>query len=107
MAMPLCLENDQLEIVKRILKVHFGGLEVDAYGPRVTGVDLTPDAELNVVVISSKPISFEEMVGVENAFTESKLPFRVDVVDWIKLPENMQKEIKKEHVVIQEADEDN
>ena len=43
------------------------------------------------------------MVSVEKAFAESELPFRVDIVDWSKLTENMQKDIKKEHVVIQEA----
>ena len=99
----LCLEKDQLEKIQRILKVHFSGLEVDAYGSRVTGVELTPDSALDIVVLSPKPISFEEMVSVEKAFADSGLPFRVDIVDWAKLTENMQKNIKKEHIVIQEA----
>jgi hypothetical protein len=43
------------------------------------------------------------MTSVEKAFVESGLPFRVDVVDWSKLPESLQKQIKKEHSVIQEA----
>ena len=41
--------------------------------------------------------------SVEKAFADSGLPFRVDIVDWAKLTENMQKNIKKEHIVIQEA----
>ena len=101
--MQLCLEPNQLEKVQRILNAHFAEFEVDAYGPRVTGVDLTPDSPLNIVVVSTKPVSFEEMVSVEKAFAESELPFRVDIVDWSKLTENMQKDIKNEHVVIQEA----
>ena len=103
--MQLCLEQDQLDVIRRILRVHFDGLEVDAYGPRVTGVDFTPETELNVVVVSAKPISLDEMIAVEKAFTDSGLPFRVDVVDWVKLTENMQKNIKKEHIAIQEAGE--
>ncbi len=102
--MPLCLEQEQLDVVRRILNVHFAGLEVDAYGPRVTGKDLTPESALNVVVLSSKPIPLDEMVGVEKAFADSGLPFRVDIVDGAKLTENMQKSIKKEREVIQEAD---
>ncbi len=86
------------------MNAHFEGLEVDAYGPRVTGVDLTPESALNVVVVSEKPIPVEEMLVVEKAFADRNLPFRVDVVDWAKLTENMQKSIKKEHIVIQEAD---
>ena len=38
--MALCLETEQLETVQRILSLHFEGLEVWAYGPRLTGVDL-------------------------------------------------------------------
>jgi len=103
--MALCLESDQLETVQRILGLHFEGLEVWAYGSRVTGVDLTPETELELVVISERPLSFEDMTAVEKAFAESGLPFRVDVIDWVKLPESLQKQIKKEHDVVQAAAE--
>ena len=66
-------------------------------------MDLTPDTELELVVISDSPISLDDMTSIEKAFVESGLPFRVDVVDWSKLPESLQKLIKKEHSVIQEA----
>lgn len=103
--MALCLESDQLETVQRILGLHFEGLEVWAYGSRVTGVDLTPETELELVVITEKPLSFEDMTSVEKAFADSGLPFRVDVIDWVKLPESLQKQIKKEHDVVQAAAE--
>lgn len=103
--MALCLENDQLETVQRILNLHFEGLEVWAYGARLTGVDLTPETELELAVITDSPISFEDMVAVEKAFAESGLPFRVDIIDWVKLPESIQKQIKKEHDVVQAAAE--
>ena len=104
--MALCLETEQLETVQRILALHFDGLEVWAYGPRLTGVDLTPDTELDLAVIAERPLSFEAMTAVEKAFADSGLPFRVDVIDWVKLPESMQKKIKKEHEVVQTADEE-
>lgn len=104
--MLLCLESDQLDKVKRILKIHFAGFSVYAYGPRVSGINLTPDIELNIAVVSEKPISLEKMVAVEKAFSESGLPFQVDIVDWAKLPESMEKKIKKEHIVIQDSDKD-
>lgn len=102
--MALCLENDQLETVQRILNLHFEGLEVWAYGARLTGVNLTPETELELAVITDSPISFEDMVAVEKAFAESGLPFRVDIIDWVKLPESIQKQIKKEHDVVQAAE---
>ena len=102
--MPISLDSNHLETVKRILELHFNGLEVLAYGSRVSGVNLTPDADFDIVVVSEKPISLEDMISVEQAFAESGLPFRVDIVDWAKLPESIQKAIKKENVVIQEAE---
>ncbi|MCQ2064170.1 MAG: nucleotidyltransferase domain-containing protein [Fibrobacter sp.] len=104
--MALCLENDQLETVQRILNLHFEGLEVWAYGARVTGVDLTPETELDLAVIAERPLSFEAMTAVEKAFAESGLPFRVDIIDWVKIPESIQKQIKKEHDVVQAPAED-
>ena len=103
--MALCIETDQLEKVQRILALHFEGLEVWAHGARVTGVDLTPETELELVVVSERPLSFEAMTAVEKAFVESGLPFRVDIIDWAKLPESLQKQIKKEHDVVQAAAE--
>ena len=103
--MALCIETDQLEKVQRILALHFEGLEVWAHGARVTGVDLTPETELELVVISERPLSFEAMTAVEKAFVESGLPFRDDIIDWAKLPESLQKQIKKEHDVVQAAAE--
>ena len=102
--MPISLDSNHLETVKRILELHFNGLEVLAYGSRVSGVNLTPDADLDIVVVSEKPISLEDMISVEQAFAESGLPFRVDIVDGAKLPESIQKAIKKENEVIQEAE---
>lgn len=104
--MALCLENDQLETVQRILNLHFEGLEVWAYGARVTGVDLTPETELDLAVIAERPLSFEAMTAVEKAFAESGLPFRIDIIDWVKIPESIQKQIKKEHDVVQAPAED-
>lgn len=99
--MALCIESDHLEVVQRILALHFEGIEVWAHGNRVTGVDLTPETELELVVVSEKPLSFEAMTAVEKAFVDSSLPFRVDIIDWAKLPESLQKQIKKEHEVVQ------
>ena len=103
--MALCIESDHLEKVQRILALHFEGMEVWAHGARVSGVDLTPETELELVVITDSPLSFEDMTAVEKAFADCGLPFRVDIIDWVKLPESIQKHIKKEHDVVQAASE--
>lgn len=45
------------------------------------------------------------MTTIEKAFVDSGLPFRVDIMDWAKLPESLQKQIKKEHDVVQSVEE--
>lgn len=102
--MAIQLDASQLETVRRILHVHFEGLKVLAYGSRVSGVNLTPESDLDIAVVSEKPLNFDEMVAVEKAFADSELPFRVDIVDWAKMPESLQKSIKKENFVIQEEE---
>lgn len=102
--MALCLETEQLETVQRILRLHFEGLEVWAHGSMVAGAEPAPGSDLELVVISEKPLSFEDMTAVEKAFVESGLPFRVDIIDWAKLPESLQKQIKKDHDVVQTAE---
>lgn len=103
--MALCIENNVLETIQRILASHFAGMEVWAHGARVSGVDLTPETELELVVIADKLLSFETMTAAEKAFVDAKLPFRVDLMDWAKLPESLQKQIKKEHDVVQSVEE--
>ncbi len=102
--MAILLEPSELETVQRILKVHFEGLQVLAYGSRVSGVNITPESDLDIAIVSEKPLPLEEMVAVEKAFSESELSFRVDIVDWAKLPESLQKSIKKECFVIQDVE---
>lgn len=102
--MTIQLDPLQLETVRRILRVHFEGLKVFAYGSRVSGVNLTPESDLDIAVDSKKPLNFDQMVAVEKAFADSELPFRVDIVDFAKMPESLQKSIKKESFVIQEEE---
>lgn len=99
----LILDKDQLETIQRILQLHFEGFRVYAYGARLAeeGTDLAPDTDLSITVVSEKPIPFEEMVAVEKAFSEKGFPFHIDIVDWAKLPESLQKSIKKESILIQ------
>jgi len=43
---------------------------------------------------------------LKEAFTESNLPIRVDIMDWARIPANFHREIERVHVVVQEGDLD-
>lgn len=99
--MALCVEAKDLEALRSVLSREATGISVKAFGSRVSGVNLTPNSDLDLVLASDRPIPVERMAAMEKAFASSGLPYRVDLVDWAKLPVQFQKKIEKEHIVIQ------
>jgi hypothetical protein len=53
------------------------------------------------VIISDEPTSFATLSQTANAFSESDLPYKVDVVDWVMLDDEFKKIIKSNYEVIQ------
>jgi type I restriction enzyme S subunit len=53
--------------------------------------------------MTKQPLSLSEMAQLTEAFDESNLPIRVDIVDWAATNEVFQKIIEKDKVVIQKG----
>ena len=70
-----------LKIIKQILKKHVPDCEIRAFGSRVTG-KAKAYSDLDLVTIGIKRIERKSMVLLKEAFENSKLNFRVDIVDW-------------------------
>ena len=45
----------------------------------------------------------DALSDLKEAFTESNLPIRVDIMDWARIPVSFHREIEREHVVVQEG----
>ena len=75
------IEPRHLAEVRRILRLHVGGLEVRAFGSRVRG-GAKPHSDLDLAVMTQAPLPMKIKVQLEDAFTESDLPFKVDVLYW-------------------------
>lgn len=67
--------------VCRILLLHVPGRIVRAFGSRVQGT-AKPFSDLDLAVMGDTPLDFRQLAALKDAFAESNLPFRVDVVDW-------------------------
>jgi type I restriction enzyme S subunit len=67
--------------VQRILQTHVPRHEVWAFGSRVNGV-AKPHSDLDLAVITQRPLPLGVLGALQDAFAESDLPWRVDVVDW-------------------------
>jgi predicted nucleotidyltransferase len=74
---------------------------VRAFGSRVTGRGVKKHSDLDLVVIGKAKLAPGITQLVSEAFQESDLPFRVDVLDWNSLHREFQSAIEKESVVLQ------
>ena len=102
----LDLPQKYLEQVKTLLRTHVPHAEVWAYGSRVTGSGHEA-SDLDLVLRNPKNLLEESSVlyDLKEAFTESNLPIRVDVMDWARIPASFHREIERAHVVVQEGGE--
>ena len=96
------LNPKHLETVQRILLKHIPDCEVRAFGSRVkwTAKDYS---DLDLAVIGSRRFDLREMSRLTEAFEESNLPIRVDVVDWYAISEGFKRVIATEYEIVQQA----
>ena len=102
----LDLPQKYLEQVKSLLRTHVPHAEVWAYGSRVTG-DGHEASDLDLVLRNPQNLLEETaaLSDLKEAFTESNLPIRVDIMDWARIPESFHREIERAHAVVQERGE--
>jgi len=87
-------------IVQQILAQHLPGLPVWAFGSRTKGT-AKPHSDLDLAVITTEPLPLRQAAWLAEAFSESDLPWRVDVVDWACTSEAFRRLIQAHHVVVQ------
>jgi predicted nucleotidyltransferase len=88
--------------VKRILMQYVPEYTVWAFGSRVTGTAKTY-SDLDIAILTDQPLPIERMATITDAFDESDLPIRVDVVDWAVTSVSFREIIRQNYLVIQEG----
>lgn len=96
----LALNQRDLSEVCRILSQHTPEYTVWAFGSRVTG-KAKPYSDLDLVILTDQQLSLESLALIKDAFDESDLPIRVDVVDWAVTSTAFREIIEQNYVVIQ------
>jgi predicted nucleotidyltransferase len=94
------IEAHHWAMVQQVLQTHLSAYEVWAFGSRAKK-HAKPFSDLDIAVISCEPIGLELMATLHEAFSESDLPWKVDVVDWASTTPEFQAIIKRDHVVLQ------
>jgi predicted nucleotidyltransferase len=98
----LDLSPGDLAIVRDILRKHVPDREVWAFGSRAKGT-ARRYSDLDLAIITDAPLSFKVCGDMAEDFSESDLPFRVDILDWATTRENFRRIVEMDKVVVQPA----
>jgi len=85
--------------VKSILKKNVPDCEVRAFGSRITG-NAAKYSDLDLALCSDYVIEMSLIWNLEEAFSDSDLPFRVDVLDWQNISDQFREKINEGYEVI-------
>jgi len=96
------LSPEHASEVRRILLELVPECEVRVFGSRVTGRS-QPFSDLDLALVGSINIEPARLEALKDAFSESDLPFMVDVLDWGAISESFRKVILGRYEVLQEA----
>lgn len=96
----LAITAEELGLLQSILKRYAPDFKVWAFGSRVTGT-YKPYSDLDLALVGDEPISIETRAALNEALSNSALPFKVDIVDWASTSEAFKEIIEKQKLVIQ------
>jgi len=96
----LDLSPRDLAIVQNILRKHIPDYEVWAFGSRTKGT-ARRYSDLDLAIIINTPLSWQIRGAMAEDFSESDLPFRVDVLDWATTQDNFRRIVEQDRIIVQ------
>ena len=101
MTTQLHLEPRHRTQLQALLGKHLPGVEVWAYGSRVSGMSHEgSDLDLALRGPGLEPIPASKLSELTDALRDSTIPFLVEAHDWARLPESFREEIERDHVML-------
>jgi len=91
---------DHWAIVQAILQKHVSDREVWAFGSRAKGT-AKEYSDLDLAILGEQPLGLAVRAALADDFSESDLPWKVDVVDWATTSESFRKIIAQDKVQVQ------
>ena len=94
---------EHLKIVCEILRRHLPDREVRVFGSRVTGRARTL-SDLDLAIMGEAPLPPGVTAALAEAFSESDLPFKVDLVEWATISSQFRQIIGEKYLPLERAD---
>ena len=101
-ALPVDMALDDWKLVLRILHEQAPKTEVWEFGSRAIRT-AKPYSDLDLALITDKPLSLAQLASIKDAFDSSDLPIRVDLVDWASASDAFRRIIELDRVLVQPA----
>ena len=89
----------ELDIIRAILHRHIPDREVWAFGSRVTS-RARRYSDLDLCIVGERPVPLSVAAALAEDFSESDLPFKVDLVDWATIGESFRKIISSARLLL-------
>jgi predicted nucleotidyltransferase len=86
------IEDEQRQLLLKLIQDHLPDVKIWAYGSRTDGT-ARPSSDLDLVVFS-RPDQESTVNSLREALEESNLTFRVDLMIWDEMPVAFQQRIK-------------
>jgi len=100
-AQPLIdISPENWQIVREILQRYVPDHEVWAFGSRAKWT-AKEFSDLDLAIIGDTPLSIALTADMKEAFQESALPFKIDIVDWASITPSFRQVIQAAKIQIQ------
>jgi uncharacterized protein len=90
----LDLKPHELEMVRNILNRFVPEAEILVFGSRIHGT-AKPWSDLDLAIKAKSALDWKLLEEIKEAFQESELPFRVDVLDWNDITDAFRRAIEE------------
>ena len=90
----LDLKPHELEMVRNILNRFVPEAEILVFGSRVHGT-AKPWSDLDLAIKAKSALDWKLLEEIKEAFQESELPFRVDILDWNEITDAFRSAIEE------------
>lgn len=94
------LAQEHLRTIRAILQQFVPEETVCVFGSRVHG-RAKPTSDLDLVIMNEKPLPSGILGQMQEAFSASRLPMKVDIIEWASTKESFKRIIEEKNVRIQ------
>ena len=99
----IALPAEHRRLVLTILRTNLPqNTKVWVFGSRATG-RARRYSDLDLAIDAGRPLTLDEIAALAEAFSDSDLPYKVDLIDWHSIDDSWRQTITTERVALTEA----